>query len=252
VAEFRVNPAKKKLEAGGVVTLVMGDYSPDMCEFLGHLGFDAVMGEMEHFTTSWQDVANMSRACDLWGMMSMVRINRNDPALITRTLDCGANGIMVPHVNTAEEARLVVTSSRYGPDGNRGQFGGRRSFGVQDYHRLANENVMTAILLEEVVAIQNLTEILEVDGIDVFYVAPGDLAQSMGFTGQVNHPEVRAVVDRAIAEIVRSGRVAGALVTDENVEQTLDQGVRMIGTSWTNWLTAGARGFLAKVAAKTG
>lgn len=251
MADFRVNPAKKKLEAGGVVTLVMGDYSPDMCEFLGHLGFDAVMGEMEHFTTSWQDVANMSRACDLWGMMAMVRINRNDPALITRTLDCGANGIMVPHVNTADEARLVATSARYGPEGNRGQFGGRRSFGVQDYHRLANENVMTAILLEDIVAIQNLPEILEVDGIDVFYVAPGDLAQSMGHTGQINHPEVRAVVDRAIADIVRSGRVAGALVNDENVERTLDQGVRMIGTSWTNWLAAGARSFLGKVAAKS-
>jgi 4-hydroxy-2-oxoheptanedioate aldolase len=248
MAEFRVNPAKQKLAAGGVVTLVMGDYSPDMCEFLGSLGFDAVMGEQEHFTTSWQDIANMSRACDLWGMMAMVRINRNDPALITRTLDCGANGIMVPHVNTADEARLVATSARYGPQGNRGQFGGRRSFGVQGYHRLANENVMTAILLEDIVAIRNLPEILEVDGIDVFYVAPGDLAQSMGHTGQVNHPEVRAVVERAIADIVRSGRVAGALVNDENVEATLDQGVRFVGTSWTNWLTAGARGFLSKVA----
>jgi 2-keto-3-deoxy-L-rhamnonate aldolase RhmA len=60
MAEFKFNPAKRKLEAGGVVTLVMGDYTPDMCEFLGSLGFDAVMGEMEHFTTSWQDIANMS------------------------------------------------------------------------------------------------------------------------------------------------------------------------------------------------
>jgi 2-keto-3-deoxy-L-rhamnonate aldolase RhmA len=230
----------------------MGDYSPDMCEFLGSLGFDSVMGEMEHFTTTWQDIANMSRACDLWGMMSMVRINRNDPALITRTLDCGANGIMVPHVDTAEQARAVASAARYGPEGIRGQFGGRRSFGVTDYHRQANENVMTAILLEDIVAIQNLPSILEVDGIDVFYVAPGDLAQSMGFTGQVNHPDVRAVVDRAIADIVRSGRNAGALVTDDNVEQTLDQGVKMIGTSWTNWIAAGARGFLGKIAAKAG
>jgi 2-keto-3-deoxy-L-rhamnonate aldolase RhmA len=252
MAEFRVNPAKQKLAEGGVVTLVMGDYSPDMCEFLGSLGFDAVMGEMEHFTTSWQDIANMSRACDLWNMMAMVRINRNDPALITRTLDCGANGIMVPHVNTADEARAVASAARYGPEGIRGQFGGRRSFGVQEYHRQANENVFTAILLEDIVAIQNLPSILEVDGIDVFYVAPGDLAQSMGHTGQVNHPDVRAVVDRAIADIVKSGRNAGALVTDENVEQALDQGVKMIGTSWTNWLAAGARGFLGKVAAKTG
>jgi 4-hydroxy-2-oxoheptanedioate aldolase len=181
--------------------------------------------------------------------MAMVRINSIDPGLITRTLDCGANGIMVPHVNTAEEARLVAQSAHYGPLGNRGQFGGRRSFGVQDYHRQANENVMTSILLEDIVALRNLSAILEVDGIDVFYVAPGDLAQSMGHTGNVTHPEVQEAVDRAIAEIVKSGRVAGALVNDENVERTLDQGVRFIGTSWMNWLAAGARGFLGKVSA---
>lgn len=250
MAEFRGNPAKHKLDNGGVVTLVMGDYSPDMVEFLGQFGFDAMLGEQEHFTTSWQDIANISRACDLWGMMSMVRINSNDPGLITRALDCGANGIMVPHVNTADEARLVATSARYGPLGNRGQFGGRRSFGVLDYHRLANENVMTAILIEDIVAVRNLAEILEVDGIDVFYVAPGDLAQSMGHTGDVNHPEVRETVDRAIADIIKAGRVAGALVNDENVERTLDQGVRFIGTSWSNWLAAGARSFMTKVHAR--
>jgi len=249
MAEFRINPAKKKLAEGGVVTLVMGDYSPDMCEFLGSLGFDAVMGEMEHFTTSWQDIANMSRACDLWGMMSMVRINRNDSALITRTLDCGANGIMVPHVDTAEQARAVVTSAKYGPDGVRGQFGGRRSFGVSDYHQQANENVMVTVLLEDIVAINNLKEILTVDGIDVFFVVPGDLAQSMGFTGQTGHPEVRAVIDRAIAEIVGAGRTAGALVNDDTVEETIAKGVRMVSVSWTNWLSAGARTFLSKLGA---
>ena len=247
MAEFRANPAKKKLAEGGLVTLVMGDYSPDMCEFLGSLGFDAVMGEMEHFTTTWQDIANMSRACDLWGMMSMVRINRNDPALITRTLDCGANGIMVPHVDTAEQARAVATAAKYGPDGIRGQFGGRRSFGISDnYHRQANENVMVTVLLEDIAAINNLPEILTVDGIDVFWVVPGDLAQSMGYTGQNNHPEVRGVMDKAIADIVKAGRHAGTLVNDDTIEDAIAKGVSMVSVSWTNWLAAGARAFLAK------
>ena len=248
MAEYRVNPAKQKLEAGGVVTVVMGDYSAEMCEFLGSLGFDAVMGEMEHFTTSWQDLNNMSRACDLWGMMSMVRINHLDPALITRALDCGANGIMVPQIKTADEARLVARASKYGPEGNRGSFGGnRRALGVSDYHRLANENVVTSILLEDVVAIQNLPEILEVDGIDVFWVVPGDLAQSLGYTGQTNHPEVRAVMDKAIADIVKAGRRAGTLVNDDTIEDAIAKGVSMVSVSWTNWLAAGAQGFLSKV-----
>jgi 4-hydroxy-2-oxoheptanedioate aldolase len=246
MVEFKGNPAKKKLAEGGLVTLVMGDYSPDMCEFLGSLGFDAVMGEMEHFTTSWQDIANMSRACDLWNMMCMVRINSNDPQLITRTLDCGANGIMVPHVNTAEEAHAVAVAAKYGPEGIRGNFGGRRQLGVSDYHRQANENVMTSILLEEVQAIENLPEILKVDGIDVFWIVPGDLAQSMGYTGQVNHPEVRKVMDKAIADIVQAGRHAGTLVNDDTIADAKAKGVSMVSVSWTNWLAAGARAFLAK------
>lgn len=249
MAEYRVNRAKHKLDSGGVVTLVMGDYSPDMVEFLGHLGFDAVMGEMEHATTSWRDLADMSRACDLWGMLSMVRVNRNDPAIIGRALDCGANGIMVPHVDTADQARAVAHASRYGPLGARGQFGGRRSFGVADYHRQANDNVLTSILIEDIVGIRNLGEIIAVDGIDVFYVAPGDLAQSMGHTGDVTHPDVQRTVDEAVERIIRAGRVAGALVNDSNVERTLRQGVRFIGTSWTNWIAAGGRAFLEKVAA---
>ncbi|MFN8521801.1 MAG: aldolase/citrate lyase family protein [Chloroflexota bacterium] len=249
MAEFRTNPAKRKLDAGGVVTLVMGDYSPDMVEFLGQFGIDSILGEQEHFTTSWQDIANLSRACDLWDMMCMVRINSIDVGSITRALDCGANGIMVPHVNTADEARLIANAARYGPLGNRGQFGGRRSFGVQDYHRQANENVMTSILIEDIVAIRNLPQILEVDGIDVFYVAPGDLAQSMGLTGQIDHPDVVEAVDGAVKQIVARGRVAGALVNDSNIERTLDQGVRFVGTSWSGWLAAGARAFVGRVQA---
>ncbi len=252
MVEYRPNRARQKLDAGGVVTLVMGDFSPDMVEFLGHLGFDAVLGEQEHGTTSWRDVADISRACDLWEMMAMVRVNRNEPGLIGRALDCGANGVMVPHVNTAEEARRVAHAARFGPLGARGQFGGRRAFGVQDFHRQANENVVVSILIEDIVAIGNLPQILDVDGIDVFYVAPGDLAQSMGHTGNIGHPEVQRTVDEALDQILESGRVAGALVTDENVERTLARGVRFVGVTWLNWLSDGARGFLAKIPAERG
>lgn len=250
MAEYRINRAKKKLQSGGVVTLVMGDYSPDMAEFLGQFGIDAVMGEMEHGTTSWRDVADLSRACDLWNMMCMVRVNRNDASLITRVLDCGANGVMVPHVITADDARAVVDASFYGPIGHRGQASGRRAIGVADYHKWQNENTFTSVLIEDIEAMHHLDRMLKVDGIDVFYVAPGDLAQSMGLTGQPGHVKVQTVIDSAIARIVKAGRVAGALVNDANVEATLDKGVRFIGTSWTNWIGAGARGFMAKVEAK--
>jgi len=90
---------------------------------------------------------------------------------------------------------------------------------------------------------------VQVEGIDVFYVAPGDLSQSMGLTGQVDHPEVRKVVDQSIATIVQAGKVAGALVNDRNLEQTVAQGVRFIGTSWEGWLTSAARRFAERAQA---
>lgn len=238
-----VNKAKQRLAAGEVLTLVMGDYSPDTAELLAFCGVDILWGEMEDGVTSWRDIGDYSRAADLWGACFMVRVTRNDPTLIGRALACGAGGIMVPHVNTADEARAVVRAAYYGPKGMRGMAGGRRSIGATDYHREANDNVLTAILLEDIAMVPHLPEMVQVDGIDVFYVAPGDLSQSMGLTGQTDHPDVRAVVDASIATIVGAGKVAGALVNDANIDKALAQGVRFIGTSWEPWLTSAAGRF---------
>jgi 4-hydroxy-2-oxoheptanedioate aldolase len=89
-----------------------------------------------------------------------------------------------------------------------------------------------------------------VDNIDVFFVAPSDLAQTMGHIGNHTHPEVQAVIDKALAQIIAAGRIAGTLVNDENVERYLAAGVRFCMTGWTNWVTQGARAYLHKVAAK--
>ena len=247
MAEYRLNKAKQKLEAGGVISIVNGVNDGDTAEMFGNLGFDAILAEGEHGPISWDVIGDISRACDLWGMASIVRVHRNDPALVTRALDRGANGIMVPHVNTLEEAELVARSSRDGPEGNRGAFGGRRSLGVSDYHRKANENTLVAILLEDIVAIRNMKEIVKADGIDVFYVAPGDLAQSMGHTGDVSHPEVLQAVEDGLGVIIESGRVAGTLVNDATVESYIARGVRCVGLSWQPWLAAGAAAFLRKM-----
>jgi len=247
--DYRVNRAKQKLAAGEVVTLVMGDYSADVAEAIAHSGVDVLWGEMEHGPTTWRDIGDYSRAADLWGACYMVRVNRNDPGLIGRALDSGASGIMVPHVDTAEQARAVVRASYYGPKGARGMAAGRRAIGATDYYRQANENVLTAILLEDIAMVPHLPEIIDVDGIDVFYVAPGDLSQSMGLTGQYDHPDVRAVVDESIAMIVKAGKVAGAYVHDGNVDAALAQGVRFIGTSWDSWITSAATRFAARAAA---
>ena len=243
MTNVHVNRVKQKLAAGEVVALVMGDYSPEIGELLAFNGVDILWGEMEDGVTSWRDIGDYSRAADLWGACYMVRVNHNEPALIGRTLALGAGGVCVPHVNTADEARAVVRAAYYGPKGMRGMAGGRRSIGVDDYYGEANDNVLTAILLEDIAAIPHLPEMVTVDGIDIFYVAPGDLSQSMGLTGQTTHPDVRAVVEQSLATIVGTGKVAGTLVNDESLDWALARGVRAVGTSWEPWIVSGARRF---------
>ena len=246
MAELRNNRVKAKLREGKTATVLSGFNTPEIIDFLGPYGFDAMWIETEHAAITWEQVAHMTRACDLWGMTSLVRVNSNEPWLIIRTLDVGAMGVVVPHVNSKEAAEAAMKSTNYGPTGYRGMYTGRQSYGVKDYHRKANDEVLVVALLEEQEAISNLKEILTVDGIDVFLFGPSDLAQTMGYTGQPNHPEVRAVIDRAIADIVAAGRVAGSLATADTVEGLYGKGVRFFLVHWEAWLVSGAREFLEK------
>ena len=246
--KMRENRVKRKLERGEVVTMLMGEHnSPEMIDYLGQYGFDSIFIESEHGPVDFAQVGNLSRACDLWGMTSIVRVNSNFPGIIYRTFDLGAQGIMVPHVNTVDDARAVVDASKFGPIGHRGAASGRQSYGVDNYIQAANQETLVTVLIEDIVAIDNLEEIVTVDHIDVFYVAPGDLAQSMGLTGQTSHPDVQAAVDRAINIIVESGKIAGALVNDATLDSYLRKGVKFVGIPWAPWLGSGAASFLKKL-----
>ena len=147
-------------------------------------------------------------------------------------------GVVLPHVNTREEAEAAAGAAKFAPLGYRGMFGGRQSFGVPDYVHKANDQTMVVVLIEEVTALDNLDDILKVDDIDVFFVAPTDLSQTMGHIGNVGHPEVQAAIDDAIARIVDAGRTAGTLVNDDNVASYVDKGARFLMTSWNAWGSA--------------
>ena len=249
---MRSNQAKAKLRQGNVVTVVSGHGDTDMIDYLGQFGLDGIWLEGEHGPLSWQHIGDMSRACDLWGMTSVTRINKNDAGMIMRTFDRGSMGVVVPHVSTREEAEQVVQAAKYAPLGSRGMYGGRQSYGVADYFRRANEETLTVVLIEERKALDNLADILTVDHIDVFFVAPSDLAQTMGHIGNHTHPDVQAAIDRALAQIVAAGKTAGTLVTDDTVEKYIAAGARFFLTAWTNWVAQGARAFVAKVEAAAG
>jgi 2-keto-3-deoxy-L-rhamnonate aldolase RhmA len=225
-------------------------YTPDLVDYLGPTGLDGVWIETEHGTPDFQEIANLSRAADLWGMASVVRIHENDAGLIARVLDCGASGIVVPHVSTKGEAERVVQAGRFAPVGMRGMYGGRRAYGVDDYYHQANDEVCLVVLIEEQEALSNLDEILTVDGIDVFQVAPSDLAQTLGHIGHAEHPDVQAAIDGALGKIMAAGRTAGMVTSETNRERYMEMGVRFVYGSILRYLRHGAAEFRRAVDAR--
>jgi 4-hydroxy-2-oxoheptanedioate aldolase len=246
---IRPNRVKQRLASGQVATILSGTNDPDLIDQLGPLGVDGIWLEGEHGGVDYADLGNLTRACDLWGMTSVVRVMDNDYATIYRTLDRGAQGIVVPHVNTRVEAQAVVDAAKFAPLGKRGMFTSRQGFGVGDYLKGANDQSLLVVLIEDIAAVNNLDAILTVDHIDVFFVAPNDLATSMGHIGDMGHPDVQRTVDEAIARIVRAGRTAGTLVSSANVEAYTRKGVRCIMTGFFPWIQAGVKDLMDRAAA---
>jgi 2-keto-3-deoxy-L-rhamnonate aldolase RhmA len=246
---IRPNRIKQQLAAGKVATILSGTNDPDLIDQLGTVGADGIWLEGEHGGVDYADLGNLTRACDLWGVTSVVRVMDNDYATIYRTLDRGAQGIVVPHVNTREEALHVVEAAKFAPLGKRGMFTSRQGFGVGDYLKTANDQSLLIVLIEDIAGVRNLAEVVKVDHIDVFFVAPNDLATSMGKIGELSHPEVQKTVDGAIQQIVAAGKTAGTLVSSANVERYTRLGVRCIMTSFFPWLQAGAKDLMEKAAA---
>ena len=241
------NRAKRKLERGETVSCVGGLMNSHVIDFLGQFGFDAIWIETEHGPIDFADLPDMTRVCDLWGMTSIVRVNQNNYGLIYRTLDVGALGIVVPHVDTAEAANEFVRSAKFHPVGERGMYPGRQSYGRKNFFAEQNDETLLVALIEDVRAVDNLAEIVKVDHIDVFFVAPADLGQSMGIMER-NHPDVVAVERKAIEQIASAGRIAGALVSDENVDRYLDLGAKFLLNHWTHWVASSAPAYLQRLA----
>ena len=243
--ELRINSAKQKLANGEVVTIVSGITHPDDIDAVGALGFDGIWLEGEHGSTEASELGNLTRACDIWGMTSVARINLNEQGLIYRTLDRGAQAIVVPHVNNAAEAQNVVDGGKFTPLGKRGMFTSRQGYDVENYLHKANAETMLIVLIEDIVAWENLDEIIAVDGIDVFFVAPSDFAASMGHMGDLNHPDVVEKITDALTRIVAAGKHAGALATNENVAAYVELGVRFFMTGAGPWIGNGFNEFVA-------
>lgn len=206
--------------------------SPLIIELAGNAGFDFVRIDISHSTADLGMIENMIRAAELSGLIPMVRVN-DDPQLIQSVLEAGAMGLVVPDVETGEKARSVVQAVRFPPLGSRGMFSAARSsrYGAvsgAEYAEWSNKEILLGIQIESKEAVENLDEILEVDGIDMVLSGRGDLATSLGVAGQKTHPLVLAAEER----IFSAARARGLSVS-VNLDPTA-QNLADIVLSWRN------------------
>ncbi|MCD2471547.1 aldolase/citrate lyase family protein [Jiella sp. MQZ9-1] len=186
--------------------------APGPSEAIGHAGFDFVVVDMEHVPVDVPQLTDILRAVGCTPAVPVVRMAWNDLVITKRVLDAGAATIMVPFVQTADEARAAVAAAKYPPLGHRGVAAiqrGSRYGAAPDYLKRANDETFVIVQLETPEAVERLTDIASVPGVDALFIGPGDLSAAMGHIGDLGHPEVQALIQSAADQADRLGKPIG-------------------------------------------
>lgn len=247
---MKPNRMKEKFAAGepafGLSVMIP---SPQLAEMAGGLGFDWVLIDCEHGTIGLEAMELMVMAAEAAGVTPIVRPRSNSMIEILQAMDRGAHGVQVPHVSTAEDARHAVEAVKFHPLGRRSLAVGTRAsaygYGgsVQAFLDGANRETLVCVQIEDAAALPNVDAILEVDGIDVFFVGPSDLSQSMGHPGNPKAPEVAQAIETTLAKIVAAGKTPGMPAGQDAVQSALARGVRYIYTHVPTLLGASAKAY---------
>ena len=199
------------------------DYTAEICALAG---FDWLVIDGEHSPNDLNRIlAQLKTLAAYPGSHAVARVPVGDTALIKQYLDLGAQNILVPMVDTPEQAAQLVRAMRYPQDdglgGVRGMAGARASrWGhYTDYFKRANEEVCLLVQVESLEALKNLDAIAATPGVDGVFIGPADLSASMGHVGNAAHPEVQAAIEDAIARILKAGKAPGILTPDESLAQ---------------------------------
>ena len=210
------NRSKRKLEAGGLV-LCMGVNqmrTPDIAMIAAACDFDALYIDLEHSPTSMESASGICIAAAGCGVTPIARAKCQDAHHLTLLLDIGAQGLMVPHVETAEEARAIVSACRYPPLGKRsvpapGPSLAYRARSQSQDNSLVNSNVLVIAMIESAQAVRNIEAIAAVDGIDAIHFGTHDLSADLGVDGQFRHPKMVDAFERGLRASKKHGKSAG-------------------------------------------
>jgi len=221
------------LTIGSWITLA----HPAIAEIMARAGFDWLVVDLEHSVITIREAEELIRVIDLCGVVPLVRLSANDPVQIKRVMDAGAHGVIVPMVNSADQAEQAISALRYPPQGRRGvglarAQGYGRSF--DEYLKWVSEEAVVIVQVEHIEAVNNLEAILAVEGVDGFIVGPYDLSGSLGVPGQFDNPLIKEAMQRIETVGTASGKAPGIHVVEPDIEELklrIEQGYRVVAYS---------------------
>ena len=249
---MRKNLMKQKLRRGEVCVGAFSNlHHAAVVELMGLVGLDFIILEGEHSSLTPEMAEHLYRAAELREITAVTRIGENSQQVIQKFLDSGCPGVLIPLVNTGEEAQRVVDSVKYPPVGKRGLAGSRATEyglvqgGMVEHVRTSNEETFIAVQVETPQAVDNFEEILSVDHVDCIFFGPGDLSSNLGIHGQTRHPEVLSIIEGLGRRTVEAGKVAGTIVRDlEDYKRWVDLGFQWVCSAVSQFLVEGARSYL--------
>jgi len=228
------NAFKRRIASPGAqIGLWLGLADPYTAELCATAGFDWLLVDGEHGPNDLRSMLGALQAIAPYPSHPVVRIPQGETALIKQVLEIGATTLLVPMVESADQARELVRAMRYPPAGVRGVGSGlarsSRWGALGSYLKAANEQVCLLVQVETAAALAQIDSIVAVEGVDGVFIGPADLSASMGHLGQPGHPEVRAAIDHAIERILAAGKAPGILATDETLARHyIELGVRFV------------------------
>ena len=242
------NKLKEILERGEValgVSVSIGH--PDIAEIIGKIGFDFIHFDTQHTPLSIETVQSMMQAMSYSQSTPIVRVQWNNISMINRALDIGAHGVVVPFVNTKEDAIRALQYSTFPPKGVR-SYGPRRAM-LRDpeYMATCDEEILVIPQIETKEALDNVEDILSVDGIEACFIGPYDLSRSLGVFTQWKNPIFEKAIEKVLRAAEKTGTTPGMLALTEDALKTIERGFRLINLGGdTNFLAEGASSVLKK------
>jgi 4-hydroxy-2-oxoheptanedioate aldolase len=231
---FRPNRLKERLRRGDqLFGAWVGSGSPTVAEIMAHAGFDFVILDTEHGPGGIDETINLLRAIQASDTPAVVRVPAHDPVWLKRVLDAGADSLMVPMIESAEEAEALVRACRYPPAGRRGYAAGAvraSTYGFEpDYMHKANDNLLLLAQIESKDTVPQAGAIARVDGIDMVFIGPNDLAGSIGLLEQLHDPRVQALVKQIEDAVRPTGKPLGTVPSSASTwAELFDRDYRMV------------------------